>query len=147
MYFLSRFLVFFAKNMKIGAIQVNVCEIFKWIKILWCKKPFSKIVYYNNFNVDISTRVSLNATSCSTLLCELHVASYIGEFSCIFEERPTNFVFTPIFRKNTPVIRVLTVFLTYTFQVHNKIALPDKFLKIRYRLCIWSGQQHRLKFT
>ena len=57
----------------------------------------------------IVIRVSLNATRCSKLLCELHVASYIlkesqkkiGEFSCIFEERPPNFVFTLIFRKNT----------------------------------------------
>ena len=71
-----------------------------------------------------------------------------GDFSCIFEERPPIFVFTPIFRKNTPVIRVLTIFLMYTFQIcfvcvysieqrssspdelndtlHDKIALPDK---------------------
>ena len=34
-----------------------------------------------------------------------------GEFSCIFEERPPIFVFTPIFWKNTPVIRVRTIFL------------------------------------
>ena len=40
-----------------------------------------------------------------------------GDFSCIFEERPTIFVFTPIFRRNTPVIRVLTIFLMYTFQI------------------------------
>ena len=61
------------------------------------------------------------------------------------EERPPIFVFIPIVRKNTLVIWVLTIFLTYTFQIflvcvhsigqrssspddtpHNKIALPDK---------------------
>ena len=40
-----------------------------------------------------------------------------GEFSGIFEERPPIFVFTPIFWKNTPVIRVPTSLLTYTFQL------------------------------
>ena len=71
-----------------------------------------------------------------------------GEFSGIFEERPPIFVFTPIFWKNTPVIRVQTIFFKYTFQIffvcvhsrgqrssspdelndtlHDKIALPDK---------------------
>ena len=72
----------------------------------------------------------------------------VGEFSRIFEERLPIFVFTPIFWKNTPVIRVPTIFLMYTFQIffvcvhsrgqrssspdelnnslHAKIALPDK---------------------
>ena len=71
-----------------------------------------------------------------------------GEFLCFFEERPPIFVFTPIFQKNTLVIRVPNIFLTYTFQIflvcahsrgqhssspdklndtlHDKIALPDK---------------------
>ena len=40
-----------------------------------------------------------------------------GEFSGIFEERPPIFVFTPIFWKNTPVIRLPTIFLTYTFKI------------------------------
>ena len=39
----------------------------------------------------------------------------VGEFSCIFEERPPIFVFKPIFRKNAPVIRVLIIFLMCTF--------------------------------
>ena len=71
-----------------------------------------------------------------------------GEFSGFFEERPPIFVFTPIFQKNKPVIRVLTIFLTHTFQIlfflvhsrgqcswrpdelnntlHGNIALPNK---------------------
>ena len=32
-----------------------------------------------------------------------HILQKFGEFSCIFEERPHIFVFTPIFWKNTPV--------------------------------------------
>ena len=70
------------------------------------------------------------------------------EFSCIFEELPTIFAFTPIFEENTPVIRVPIIFLMYTFQIlfvcvhsrgqrspspdelkdtlHNNIAFPDK---------------------
>ena len=40
-----------------------------------------------------------------------------GEFLCIFEEEPPMFEFTPIFQKNTPVIREPIIFLLYTFQI------------------------------
>ena len=57
----------------------------------------------------------------------------ICEFSCIFEERPPIFVFTPIFQKNTPVIRVLTIFLMYTFQI--------------CFVCVYSIEQHSSRCT
>ena len=104
------------------------------------------------------TRYSVKAVVADFILfidcCIFQFTKYIPFFQCTKgtytsvgeNEQPPIFVFTQIFRKNTPVIRTPTIFLMYTFQIlcvhsrgqrssspdelndtlHDKIALPDE---------------------
>ena len=84
---------------------VKLCKAEYWDTcILWC--PEKQQVAQNNWLSYMWDNVYLKRHQ-----------QIIGEFSCIFEERPSIFVFTPIFWKNTPVIRVPTIFFMYTFQI------------------------------
>ena len=89
----------FLKYTSFFAGQIERSELIQdnWNFCCECARCIDPSDLGSNFAKGLTIRVSLNATSCSKLLCELNVASYIpppqkiGEFSYIFEERPPIF--------------------------------------------------------